>query len=526
MLKNHSNLKIIWCCFSLAVCYLSGFSQNKEDYRYLVDSADFYIDTDSKKALSFLDSIPNPIEQNIKGKLADYYAIKSLIHDDYKEYSKMYQCNILALKYAEKEKNYKVAGQASLDLFTNIYFVKKDSSAYKYLVKAKEYFDLSNYPHGVLEVQQMYAYAKFMNRDFNGCNELILKHLSEYRNVKDDAYFFMFATYMLTVNYIFLGNFEEAHNYFKEFKTLKDNPTITEYNYLSFEASIDISLAEQYFNRKQIDSTLYYLKNSTKLKIYMGEDAMKGYYDLYANFYKNSGDIDKSKAYIDSLMTFKDKIYKNTINASFQINESLLKTESELQSRDKKIFYNEILVTLLFLVLILLSVFYFIFYRKHKEKFTSYNKQNSNLSYLKSNNEQLTVKILGLEGYIRSLKKEVKLISTIEGLDKQREQIKNLYKNLHINSSTLLDKSESHLDLVNDLNVDFFKKIKEFYPQLNNSEVIICYYLFIDFKNKEIAVFLNSSVRAIESKRYRITKKINLEDSTLVQHLKDTFKPS
>ena len=94
---------------------------------------------------------------------------------------------------------------------------------------------------------------------------------------------------------------------------------------------------------------------------------------------------------------------------------------------------------------------------------------------------------------------------------------------MHHNSTTLLDKTENHFELVNDLNVDFFKKIQERYPQLNNSEIIICYYLFIGFKNKEISVFLNTTVRAVESKRYRITKKIDLNNMTLLQHLKETF---
>jgi FixJ family two-component response regulator len=64
------------------------------------------------------------------------------------------------------------------------------------------------------------------------------------------------------------------------------------------------------------------------------------------------------------------------------------------------------------------------------------------------------------------------------------------------------------------------------HPQLNDSEVITAYYLFMGFKNKEIAVFLNISVRAMESRRYRISKKINLgtKQTTLVDYLKSTFK--
>ncbi|WP_042246732.1 helix-turn-helix transcriptional regulator [Jejuia pallidilutea] len=111
-------------------------------------------------------------------------------------------------------------------------------------------------------------------------------------------------------------------------------------------------------------------------------------------------------------------------------------------------------------------------------------------------------------------------------MEEQKSRIKELYTNLHINSSTILDKSESHLELVNELNIDFFRKIDETYPQLNKSEVIICYYILIGFNNKEISVFLNTSIRSVESKRYRISKKINFdkERTTLVEHLHKTFK--
>ena len=525
MIINITYLKKVSLIFFLLVFYIPVFAQENKDYYHLVDSADYYINISSNKALAFLDSIPKPLEENIEGRLADYYTIKKLIYDDYKDYSKMHQSNILALKYAKKEKNYEVAGQACIDLFSDFYFVEKDSSAYKYLGQAKQFYKKANYSHGLLEVQQIYPYAKFLNGDYDACNKLILKDLEAYKNVKDDSYFYMFATYMLTSNYIVLENFGEAYKYFNEFKSLKNDPTTIKYNYLSFEAAIDITMAEEYFYKKEIDSTLFYLNRLTKLKAYMGDDVTKSYYDLFVDFYKNSGNIDKSKTYIDSLMVFEDKMYKNNINSSFQLNDALLKPESELQSKDEKALYlyAEVIGVSLFLILLLVSILYVVYYKKHKEKIATYSNQTGSLSYLKSNNEQLMVKVQGLEGYIKNLKKEVKQISTIESLDKQRIKIKGLYKNLHINSSRLLDKSENHLDLVNDLNVGFFKQIQETYPQLSNSDIIICYYLFIGFKNREIALFLNTSVRAIESKRYRITKKINLVNMPLLQHLKETF---
>ncbi len=83
-----------------------------------------------------------------------------------------------------------------------------------------------------------------------------------------------------------------------------------------------------------------------------------------------------------------------------------------------------------------------------------------------------------------------------------------------------------HLNLINDLNVDFFNELSQMHPELNESEIIICYYLFAGFKNKEIAAFLNTSIRSVESRRYRIGKKLKIKDKelSLVAYLTETFK--
>ncbi len=56
----------------------------------------------------------------------------------------------------------------------------------------------------------------------------------------------------------------------------------------------------------------------------------------------------------------------------------------------------------------------------------------------------------------------------------------------------------------------FIDKLKSDYPQLVQTEIEICVYIRLNFKTKDIARFTNSSVRSIESKKYRIRRKMNL----------------
>lgn len=505
-----------------------GYSQNETDsgFARFVDSAKIHSEKCSNKTQLFLDSIPQPLEKNIAGRMAEYYAIKALQHDEKSEYTRTYQSYIQAIKYADKEKNYKVAGNSCLELFAMLHYAKKDSLAFSFLNKAKNYYNIYNDKNGLLEVEQMYAYVEFSKKNYEKCNNLLLKKLDTYKNIKDDGYFYLFATYMLSSNYIKLNKLENAYKYLKEFQSKKNDTTIAIYNYSAFNAGINLSFAEHYLKTKQLDSTVHYLSKSEKLRTYMNNDLIRRYLNLHAEVFKFQGNIEGTKQYLDSITLFENKLFNTNLEASFQINNVLENTETKLEQESSKKFWNGVLAFLLFCVLAFLSVYFLIFYKKNKTKLTNTEKEISNLSYLKTSNEKLTGKVLGLEEYIINLKKEVKGISKIHHEPEQREKIKELYKNLHHNSSVLVDKGENHLELVNELNVDFFNKIQSTYPQLNDSEVITCYYLFMGFKNKEIALFLNISVRALESKRYRISKKINLDTKkiALLDHIKEMFK--
>lgn len=58
---------------------------------------------------------------------------------------------------------------------------------------------------------------------------------------------------------------------------------------------------------------------------------------------------------------------------------------------------------------------------------------------------------------------------------------------------------------------NFFKKMKESYPDLSNNDLRLCACLKLDMGSKDIASLMNISVRAVENSRYRLRKKLNLE---------------
>ena len=69
---------------------------------------------------------------------------------------------------------------------------------------------------------------------------------------------------------------------------------------------------------------------------------------------------------------------------------------------------------------------------------------------------------------------------------------------------------EEHFNLIHS---DFFKKLKTQLPGLTMSEVKLSALLKMRMTTKEIASFLNLSVRGVETRRYRLRKKIDLKSN-------------
>lgn len=106
-----------------------------------------------------------------------------------------------------------------------------------------------------------------------------------------------------------------------------------------------------------------------------------------------------------------------------------------------------------------------------------------------------------------------KAIEGVKGGDDSSTQLRRLRQ-----ISALIDeniehdagwkKFESNFDVVYS---DFLKRLGEQYPNLSMSDKKLCAYLKMDLSSKEIAPLLNMTVRSVEMTRYRLRKKLGLE---------------
>ncbi|MBQ8521830.1 MAG: transcriptional regulator [Bacteroides sp.] len=59
---------------------------------------------------------------------------------------------------------------------------------------------------------------------------------------------------------------------------------------------------------------------------------------------------------------------------------------------------------------------------------------------------------------------------------------------------------------------DFFRRLEKTYPELNNKDKLLCAYIKMNLLSKEIAPLMNISLRGVEIARYRLRKKLGLEE--------------
>ena len=510
--------------FLLSVHFYAQESDN--NYLKFIDSASNKIDNYPDLAERYLDSIPKPLETTIKGHIADYYHLKAVLSSHLSRQSEIYHYNILCLKYAEKEKNYELAGASSIELFYNFYIVKKDTTALNYLKKAEKFYTLGNDKFGLIDVMQMKAYKELYNKNYKESNLLILPKLKYYKSVKEDSFYYMYALFMLTLNNIYLDDDVNSKKYYQEFSEVEGDVTISNLLYKIHDVTLNIGFTEMYLKRKKLDLTAVYLSKVDSMRNYMNNYDKEDHFKNYVTYYGDLQDVKQQNNYIDSLKYLQEDLIKENIDASFNINKSFLETSKILEAETKQKYLNRNWIIFLIALLILVVVFILTKYKSVKKGFQDLSKRTKDYSFLHDNHDKLKLKVKGLENYIVDLKKEIKSISSITNRDDQRIKIKELHKEIQHSSSVLLVKGEDHLDLINNLNVDFFNQISMKHPELNPSEVIICYYLFMGFKTKEIGAFINTSIRSVESKRYRIANKLELKDKgyKLVDYLKETFK--
>lgn len=141
-------------------------------------------------------------------------------------------------------------------------------------------------------------------------------------------------------------------------------------------------------------------------------------------------------------------------------------------------------------------------------------KLRTELQYKSDELMKSTLNVVRKNEMLQKIRKEAENLSQIAGSGDKvalRRSILRLIGQIDVNMEhdSDLKNFESSFDAVHQ---DFFRKLESRAPDITHKDKILCAYIRMNLMSKEIAPLLNISVRGVEIGRYRLRKKLGLEE--------------
>ncbi|NME68118.1 helix-turn-helix and ligand-binding sensor domain-containing protein [Flammeovirga aprica] len=161
---------------------------------------------------------------------------------------------------------------------------------------------------------------------------------------------------------------------------------------------------------------------------------------------------------------------------------------------------------------LLFILFNYILYRINKyfnEKKLQVQKENLEQENAK---ELLELKQEQLLQYMEIINRKDAFLSKVKtGLDKMRNNESNKWSAMIEEEIHQERKDVLFSNLFTEVQQDFIKNITEAYPKLTANDIRILSFIRINLSNREISNLMNITPRSLDTSRYRLRKKINLE---------------
>lgn len=219
-----------------------------------------------------------------------------------------------------------------------------------------------------------------------------------------------------------------------------------------------------------------------------------------------------------------------TFRLKARVNNTLQESEAQYSFTIERPWYFSTVLICLYVVsfiffFILVNAWYKRGYRLEKNRILEKSSREIALKELEAQKEIIQLKNEKLQQDIDARNREL-AVSTMSMIKKNNvlndfkeellkfseiETVAPLVKKIN---KSLNDKDDWEFfeEAFNHADKDFFKKVKDIHPELTANDLRFCVYLRLNLSSKEIAPLLNISHRSVEIKRYRLRKKINLDN--------------
>ncbi|MFA8298782.1 MAG: tetratricopeptide repeat protein [Hyphomicrobiales bacterium] len=279
------------------------------------------------------------------------------------------------------------------------------------------------------------------------------------------------------------------------------------------------------------------------------QEAYNKYY--HSIYYQKIGKLDKAIEALNEYITYNDKLVskeKQSITAELEARYDLHEKETKIQLMNKELQFYEsqkqldklkahtIIIGLLAFLIIGIVRYsrikqkekqYTVLYQKTKEvekakielmeislknQALETQKLQSELLFKKQELTSFALHIVQKNELLNSLKKDLKNFQKKVNNKENNEIIKSilLQLNQHLKSENEIEDFQNRIDETNSI---FFHSLEQKFPELTKGEKRLCALLRINLSSKEIASLNNISYKAVEMARYRLRKKLNIDNN-------------
>ena len=245
--------------------------------------------------------------------------------------------------------------------------------------------------------------------------------------------------------------------------------------------------------------------------------------------YKLNGKMEKWSAWSkQSSIQFENLSFGDyTLEVRAKVGNTLTDNVVNYHFNINRPWYISNLAILIYLLMFILTGF--LIHRAYKfyyERILKHEQIKNERAFIQIKNEKLnqdiegknrelaisTMSIIKKNELLRKIKKELKATKNKEDIT---SAISLIDTNLNNNKDWKFFKQA-----FNNADKDFMDKIKVAHPELTPNDLRFCAYLRLNLSSKEMAPLLNISIKSVETKRYRLRKRLQLHhDQSLVNYI-------
>lgn len=348
------------------------------------------------------------------------------------------------------------------------------------------------------------------------------------------------------INYSYKAQIYDSINDFESAKKYYNQSTKLAYSAKDYYNCAKNMLGLAHLNQRngKYDKAIEVFKTvcDSTSKFRMFDICHQSYYQL-SKCYASLGQYEKAYEYFDkydiysdstSIQMQEEKINKlhNSYILSLSANELKAKIAEEENAKSAKkelaLFISIIIVLMMIsTTLIILHTSNRTIYNKNK--ITTYEQQlkidkiESDLKeYKLKNYRELIIKLaIQLRSYVEIINPVRSGLKSYIDLpdNEQKSKIKELHLHLQ-NNIHIFNNTDNLNKQINAIYKDFLDNLETKHPGLTKSEKKLCTMLYVNMSSKEIATMTNTTIRTIETSRYRLRKKFGLSrDEDIVSFL-------